>query len=193
MKAFFVGGTVRDALMGIRPRDFDVVVLGGKRETLATAQRFANHFGVAAKLHFATGTASVVVYGVAFDFATPRQEVKGEIVSFINETIDPICIICEDASRRDFTVNAMYAPTSYDELVHIATFGAAAFVFGDRPVYDFYDGRSHLKQGLIVEVDDINNDLERRLQRKRALHEKLGARAMVCSDHVARKDGLAAQ
>jgi tRNA nucleotidyltransferase/poly(A) polymerase len=193
MNTFFVGGTVRDALMGIRPRDFDVVVLGGKRQTLATAQRFAAHFGVAAKLHFATGTASVVVNGVVFDFATPRREAKGKIVSFINETIDPICIICEDASRRDFTVNAMYAPTTYNELVHIATFGAAAFVFGNRPVYDFYDGRSHLSKGLIVEVDDINNDLERRLQRKKALHERLGARAVVCSRHVARENGLAAQ
>jgi len=193
MNTFFVGGTVRDALMGIRPRDFDVVILGGKRQTLATAQRFAAHFGVAAKLHFATGTASVVVHGVGFDFATPRREVKGSIVSFIDETIHPICIIREDAQRRDFTVNAMYAPTTYNELVYIATFGAAAFVFGDRPVYDFYDGRSHLSKGLIVEVDDINNDPERRLQRARILYEKLGARAVVRSNHAARENGLAAQ
>jgi tRNA nucleotidyltransferase/poly(A) polymerase len=189
MDIFFVGGTVRDALLGIRPRDFDVVVLGGKRQTLATAQRFAAHFGVAAKLHFATGTASVVISGVTFDFATPRREVKGSIVSFIDETVVPICIIREDAQRRDFTVNAMYAPTTYNELVYIATFGAAAFILGDRPVYDFYDGRSHLSKGLIVEVDDINNDPERRLQRMEALRAKLGIGAVVCSNHIAREDG----
>ena len=101
MDIFFVGGTVRDALMNTQPRDFDVVVLGGRKQTFAVAQRFADHFGVAAKLHYATGTANVVIYGVAFDFATPRHEVKGKIVSFIDDTMDPINVIREDASRRD--------------------------------------------------------------------------------------------
>lgn len=105
-EAFLVGGCVRDALLGLPVKDFDVEVFGVSYERLAKALRrwgrvdfVGQSFGV---VKLSTGS------GLAYDFAIPRRDRKvaaghkGFDVEF-DADITPQ----EAASRRDFTLNAL--------------------------------------------------------------------------------------
>jgi len=105
-RAFLVGGCVRDALLGLAVKDFDLEVFGVSYERLAKALRrwgrvdyVGQSFGVA---KLTTGS------GLAYDFAIPRRDRKvalghkGFAVEF-DADITPQ----EAASRRDFTLNAL--------------------------------------------------------------------------------------
>jgi len=105
-RAFLVGGCVRDALLGLAVKDFDVEVFGVSYERLAHALKrwgrvdfVGQSFGVA---KLTTGS------GLAYDFAIPRRDRKvalghkGFAVEF-DADITPQ----EAASRRDFTINAL--------------------------------------------------------------------------------------
>ncbi|KAF0170474.1 MAG: tRNA nucleotidyltransferase (CCA-adding enzyme) [Limisphaerales bacterium] len=105
-RAFLVGGCVRDALLGLAVKDFDVEVFGVSYERLARALKrwgrvdfVGQSFGVA---KLTTGS------GLAYDFAIPRRDRKvalghkGFAVEF-DADITPQ----EAASRRDFTINAL--------------------------------------------------------------------------------------
>lgn len=105
-RAYLVGGCVRDALLGIPQKDFDLEVYGGDYETLA--QQLSAHgrvdlvgksFGV---IKFSSTS------GGQWDFSLPRRDSKtaaghkGFAVAF-----DPDISPREAASRRDFTINAL--------------------------------------------------------------------------------------
>ena len=73
-RAFLVGGCVRDALLGLAVKDFDLEVFGVSYERLAKALRrwgrvdyVGQSFGVA---KLTTGS------GLAYDFAIPRRDRK---------------------------------------------------------------------------------------------------------------------
>ena len=92
--AYLVGGASRDAIAGITPRDFDIVVEGG------WAQQAATRFGV-----------EVATFG----FPTPRAyQVRPEIngATFEVEFINSVGSVDEDMGRRDFTCNAFAIPIS---------------------------------------------------------------------------------
>jgi tRNA nucleotidyltransferase (CCA-adding enzyme) len=115
-RALIVGGSVRDALQGMVPKDIDIEVYGTSYDDLvAILSRFGQvdvvgkSFGVI-KLRDEEGN--------DFDFSIPRRESKTGVghrdfaVSF-DAGITPK----EAASRRDFTINALaYDPLS--EEVH---------------------------------------------------------------------------
>lgn len=115
-RAFLVGGCVRDALLGLAVKDFDVEVLGISYEALAKALSrrgrvdfVGRSFGV---VKLSTGS------GLAYDFSIPRRDRKvglghkGFEVEF-DASITPQ----EAASRRDFTINAlMFDPRSGEML-----------------------------------------------------------------------------
>jgi tRNA nucleotidyltransferase (CCA-adding enzyme) len=104
-RALVVGGAVRDALLGLTPKDFDIEVYGIAYDRLAAI--IARHgrvdlvgksFGVV-KLHTAEGE---------YDFSVPRRDSKfgvhhRDFHANFDRSIDPR----EAASRRDFTINAM--------------------------------------------------------------------------------------
>jgi tRNA nucleotidyltransferase (CCA-adding enzyme) len=105
-RAFLVGGCVRDALLGLPVKDFDLEVFGVSYARLAKALSrwgrvdfVGQSFGVA---KLTTGS------GLAYDFAIPRRDRKvalghkGFEVEF-DADITPQ----EAASRRDFTINAL--------------------------------------------------------------------------------------
>ena len=115
-RAFLVGGCVRDALLGLAVKDFDVEVFGVSYERLAKALSrwgrvdfVGQSFGV---VKLTTGS------GLAYDFSIPRRDRKvavghkGFAVEF-DADITPQ----EAASRRDFTINAlMFDPRSGEVL-----------------------------------------------------------------------------
>ncbi len=100
---YFVGGCVRNALLDLQDSDVDLSTGALPDETMrvATAAGFK-----AIPTGFDHGTVTVVVDGAPFEVTTFRRDVATDgrraVVAFSDN-------IAEDARRRDFTMNALYA------------------------------------------------------------------------------------
>jgi tRNA nucleotidyltransferase (CCA-adding enzyme) len=129
-RAYLVGGCVRDALLGIAQKDFDLEVYGVDYETLARQLRphgrvdlVGKSFGV---IKF-TGAS-----GGQWDFSLPRRDSKlAAGHKGFEITVDPDIDPREAASRRDFTINAVaFDPRTGEYL-------------------DFFGGREDLNQRVL--------------------------------------------
>ena len=115
-QAFLVGGCVRDSLLDIPGKDFDIEVYGIGYDELVEA---LSKWGRADLVGRSFGVVKLTVSGgETYDFAIPRRDSKtapghkGFEIEF-----DPAITLTEAASRRDFTINAlMYDPRS-DEYI----------------------------------------------------------------------------
>ncbi|MCU0909317.1 MAG: CCA tRNA nucleotidyltransferase [Rhodobacteraceae bacterium] len=101
--AYFVGGCVRNAVLGAGPTDIDITT--DARPDRVTA--LCEGAGLAVKpTGVDHGTVTVVVAGEAFEVTTFRRDVqtfgRHAVVAFADRLDD-------DAARRDFTMNALYA------------------------------------------------------------------------------------
>ncbi len=131
-RALLVGGSVRDKLLGIEPKDFDFECYGLDASTLQCVleKRFVldlvgASFGVM-KLH-----------GAPIDVALPRRETKlGEGHRAFEMVYDPTMTIKEASARRDFTINAIYLDPLTDEIV------------------DPWNGRADLEKRILRHVSD---------------------------------------
>lgn len=112
-RALLVGGCVRDSLMGVAPKDFDLEIFGlGAKDLEETLRRkfeidsVGKSFGVF-KLHH-----------LEIDVALPRRETKLGLghKGFEIESA-PGLSLEEAAARRDFTINAIYRDPLTDELL----------------------------------------------------------------------------
>lgn len=103
VKAWVVGGYVRDKLLGRPHSNPDVVVEGG--DALDLAQRFAQLAGAPPPVTFERfGTAQVTLPGRLVEFVTARSE------SYEPDSRKPDvrrATLEEDLRRRDFTVNTL--------------------------------------------------------------------------------------
>jgi tRNA nucleotidyltransferase (CCA-adding enzyme) len=102
-----VGGGVRDWLLGIAPKDFDVEVAGVDFETL---QRALAPFGATDVIGRSFGVIKVrsKATGEEYDFSLPRRESKtGAGHRGFAVAPDPALSDADAAARRDFTVNAI--------------------------------------------------------------------------------------
>jgi len=105
-----VGGCVRDWLLGLQPKDFDVEVAGADYETLA---RLLRPFGEADLVGRSFGVIKLRLGGAVYDFSLPRRESKtGAGHRGFAVAPDPDLTDAEAAARRDFTINAI----AYDPL-----------------------------------------------------------------------------
>ena len=112
-RALLVGGCVRDRLLGLDPKDFDIECFGISSADLqrVLAERFeldlvGVSFGVI-KLHHHD-----------IDVALPRRETKlGLGHRAFEMEYDPSLTIAEASARRDFTVNAIYQDPLTDEII----------------------------------------------------------------------------
>ncbi len=104
-EAYAVGGCVRDALMGIRPNDFDIT-------TDATPDEVKRIFSDVPVIETGIehGTVTVLLDSHPFEITTYR--IDGEYFDRRRpSTVAFTRSIQEDLSRRDFTINAMaYSP-----------------------------------------------------------------------------------
>lgn len=129
-RSFLVGGCVRDWLLEIPNKDFDIEVFGVSYEQLVAGlsrrgrtDLVGRSFGVV-KL--------TLMQGQTFDFSVPRRDSKvapghkGFEISF-----DPNITPKEAAARRDFTINALMFDPRRDE------------------VLDFFSGQEDLKSGVL--------------------------------------------
>jgi poly(A) polymerase len=105
--AYLAGGCVRDILLGVEPKDFDVA-------TEATPEQIKDYFRKTASVGAAFGVMLVRDFGETIEVATFRSDGvysdarRPDSVQFSSPE--------EDAQRRDFTVNALFMdPLAGDE------------------------------------------------------------------------------
>lgn len=125
-EAYMVGGAVRDLLLGLNPKDYDIA-------TNATMEAVEACFEKTKRTGEKYGTVSVFLEGERFEVTTFRSESDYDgraprQVAFVNS-------LFEDLNRRDFTINAM-----------------AMDLQGT--LYDYFGGRSDLDKGVIRFVGD---------------------------------------
>ena len=112
-RALLVGGCVRDELLGLGPKDFDIECFGISGQDLQRALEaefeldlVGISFGVIKLKH------------LEIDVAMPRRETKlGLGHRAFGMEYDPTLTIEEASARRDFTVNAIYRDPLTDEIL----------------------------------------------------------------------------
>jgi len=105
-----VGGCVRDWLLGLEPKDFDVEVFGLDYDAM---RRALTPFGPTDLVGRSFGVLKVRLEGVEYDFSLPRRESKtGAGHRGFAVVPDAKLTEAEAAARRDFTLNAI----AYDPL-----------------------------------------------------------------------------
>lgn len=104
-RPWLVGGCVRDALWGNRPKDFDIEVFGTTWEQLLAVLRA---FGPTDVVGRSFAVAKLRLRSGHHDFALPRRESKtGAGHRGFRVEADPALDEREAAARRDFTINAL--------------------------------------------------------------------------------------
>ena len=108
-KLFFIGGVVRDELLGRESFDIDITYVGNAIE-------YCSKFGEVIQVNPDFGTVRVNIGGREVDFASTRSESypsKGHLP--VVEKIG--CTLKEDVMRRDFTINALAKSVTTGEIV----------------------------------------------------------------------------
>ncbi|MDT7605075.1 MAG: hypothetical protein QOF61_3072 [Acidobacteriota bacterium] len=111
-RALLVGGCVRDALLGLKPKDWDVEVYGVEPARLRT---LLEGFG---RVDAVGEAFTVYKLGHDLDVSLPRRERKAGRGhrGFVIEG-DPLMTVEEAARRRDFTINAILEDPLTGELI----------------------------------------------------------------------------
>ncbi len=139
-QACFAGGCVRDLLLGIEPKDFDVATSATPEVVMAMFQKTYSvgaHFGVVL-------VCTLTEDGdIATEVATFRHDgaySDGRRPDAVRFSTDPH----EDVLRRDFTINGMLL----DPILFEETGNAAAATL------DFVGGRKDLQAGIVRAIGD---------------------------------------
>ena len=102
-QALFVGGCVRNALLGVAIADVDIAT-DARPEVVSDIAKSAGFRVVPTGIEH--GTVTVIAEGVSLEVTTFRRDLETDgrraVVAFSSE-------VAEDAARRDFTMNALYA------------------------------------------------------------------------------------
>lgn len=126
--AFIVGGTVRDLLIGVRPKDYDIVTLDDPKKL--AHQIAAKTGGKIVEL----GKPGLKIFRIVTPHKTPDpHDPAYDIAPANGATIE------EDLAKRDFTINAM--AISLDDTKNLVT-------IRDR-VIDPFNGRKDLENRII--------------------------------------------
>ena len=130
--AYFVGGCVRDKLLGRESKDIDIEVHNLSADAL---EKILSEFGEVMKFGASFGVYNIKGYDI--DFALPRTERKiGEKHTDFEVTADPHMSTEKASKRRDFTINALMENVLTGEII------------------DCWHGREDLSAGIIRHIDD---------------------------------------
>ncbi len=111
-KAFVVGGAVRDLLLGIKPKDFDIAT-DALPEQVKPLFRRAFIIGRRFRLvHVHSGAETIEVS--TFRAAQTRDDATDEHGRLLTDNV--YGSHAEDAARRDFTINALYFDPTSEEV-----------------------------------------------------------------------------
>jgi tRNA nucleotidyltransferase (CCA-adding enzyme) len=135
-RPYLVGGSVRDALLGLPVKDFDLEVFGLPVEALRHALEQAGHVNAVGEAFTVFKVSGLAGVDGAVDVALPRRDSKvGPGHRGIAVTGDPDLDLAEAARRRDFTMNALlYDPAAGQ-------------------IHDPHGGRADLEARLLRAVD----------------------------------------
>ena len=126
-EAYFVGGCVRDFVMGVVPADYDIVTSALPDQVVALFNRTV---AIGAKF----GVVAVIVEGHSFEVATFRSDdvyIDGRRPSNVHFTCAK-----EDVLRRDFTVNGLLMDPVTGEIT------------------DYVDGLADIREKVIRTIGD---------------------------------------
>lgn len=128
-RAMVVGGAVRDALLGLTPKDVDIEVYGIAYDQLAAMVARHARVDLVGK---SFGVVKVHQQGCEYDFTIPRRDSKTGIHHRdFQAHFDPGITPRQAAARRDFTINAMAWDPATGELL------------------DFFGGRQDLANRIL--------------------------------------------
>ncbi len=167
---YFVGGIVRDMLLGHSPTDLDMVVEG---DAIALAQALRDKFGGEVRSHKRFGTAKWLLTPAVWaavapqpaaeelpdsiDFVTARTEFYARPTALPEVTRGSIKL---DLHRRDFTINTLAVRLDGAYLGQLL---------------DFYGGRRDLENGVIRVLHSLSFvDDPTRILRAARLEQRLG-------------------
>ncbi len=104
----FVGGCVRDSLLGVTPKDIDLATVLKPEETMAALKKAGLHVAPTGIDH---GTVTAIADHTPIEATTLRADVSTDgrraTVAYTKEW-------ATDAARRDFTINALYLTPSLE-------------------------------------------------------------------------------
>jgi tRNA nucleotidyltransferase (CCA-adding enzyme) len=136
-RAMLVGGCVRDELMGVEPKDWDLEVYGVEPARLKEILETFSAGDETLPLNAVGEAFTVYKLGRYIDVAIPRREKKvGRGHKGFEVEGDPSMSFEEACSRRDFTINAILKDPLTGEVV------------------DPFSGREDIKRRLIRHVSD---------------------------------------
>jgi tRNA nucleotidyltransferase (CCA-adding enzyme) len=129
-RALVAGGAVRDDLLGMEPKDFDIEVYGVSFDVLVEVLALHGRVDLVGQ---SFGVVKLTVTGGRiYDFSLPRRDSKtGRMHRDFLTTFDPDITPQEAASRRDFTINAM----AFDPIAN--------------EVFDYFGGRDDLRNRVL--------------------------------------------
>ena len=132
---FIVGGAVRDGLLGLDPKDFDVEVYGfGSIHQMA---HYLKRFGKVDVVGKSFGVVKLKLADASVDFSLPRVESKvGKGHRGFRIRTPKSISLTQALRRRDFTIGAM----AYDPLAH--------------RLHDPFGGKSDLKLKRLRHIDN---------------------------------------
>ncbi len=121
-EAYIVGGAVRDALLGVRPKDFDVATNASPEDV---KHEFRRAFIIGRRFRlvhvmFGDETIEVSTFRSNSTKSDGVKGVGGEVESDATGRITSDNVYgtqAEDAARRDFTINALYYDPTHDVVV----------------------------------------------------------------------------
>lgn len=141
--AYLVGGCVRDLLLGVEPKDFDVVTNASPDQIkglFRNCRLIGRRFRLA---HIVFGREVIEVATFRGHHPDSDAETSSDNKSISKQNKDGLLLrdnvygtIEEDAERRDFTINAMY------------------YSIADFCIYDFANGVTDLEAGVIRLIGD---------------------------------------
>jgi len=146
--AFFAGGCVRDLLLGLQPKDYDVATSATPEQIVALFPKtftVGAHFGVVLVCTPQESGDGETLPDIATEVATFRSDgaySDGRRPDSVRFSSDPR----EDVLRRDFTINGMLLdPIAWEQTGDL-----------DASVLDYVGGRDDLRRGVVRAIGDPN-------------------------------------
>lgn len=122
-KLYYVGGVIRDEILGIKSFDVDMTYEGNAIEFAQNlALKSAGHpdkdggIWEILQINEPFGTVRVRIDGREVDIASTREEVYNQ-KGHLPEVVEIGCPLKNDVMRRDFTINALYKSVMTGEII----------------------------------------------------------------------------